>query len=105
MTEAKFEARVVKRLEGMFPGCILLKLDPSHIQGIPDRLLLWGPYWASLEFKVNSRARRQPNQDWYVNRLDQMSFAAFIHPGNEEEVLRDLQHAFSASGDSRLPQR
>jgi hypothetical protein len=41
-------------------------------------------------------ASRQPNQDYYVEQLDEMSFAAYIYPENEEEVLSALQQAFES---------
>jgi hypothetical protein len=47
-----------------------------------------------LEVKASADAPEQPNQEYYVNSLDAMSFAAFIYPENEEEVLDDLQSAF-----------
>lgn len=104
MLESQFERKIVRRLTNMFPGCVIIKLDPSRNQGIPDRLLLWGPHWATLEIKAHRTARRQPNQDWHIAKLDEMSFAAFIHPENEEEVLCDLQRTFESRGDSCLSQ-
>lgn len=94
MLERDFERGLKKRLESMFPGCLYLKLDPTAIQGIPDRLVIWHDRWAALELKRSSRAKRQPNQEHYVNMLDKWSFAAFVHPENVEEVLDALQRAF-----------
>lgn len=94
MLERDFERGLKKRLESIFPGCLYLKLDPTAIQGIPDRLVIWQDRWAALELKRSSRAKRQPNQEYYVNMLNGWSFAAFVHPGNVEEVLDALQRAF-----------
>lgn len=94
MLESDFQARVQKKLRIMFPGCIIVKVQTGYIQGIPDRLVIWNDRWAFLEFKKSANAEKQPNQEWYVDKLDKMSFAAFIFPENEEEVLRDLQQAF-----------
>lgn len=94
MLERDFERWLKKRLESILPGCLYLKLDPTAIQGIPDRLVIWQDRWAALELKRSSRAKRQPNQEYYVNMLNGWSFAAFVHPENVEEVLDALQRAF-----------
>ena len=89
--ERVFQAKLIKELKKKFPGCIILKLDSSYIQGIPDLLVLWGKTWAALEIKRSATAHRQPNQEFYVSRLNQMSFAKFIFPENKEDVLRELE--------------
>lgn len=94
MLENKFQANLIKELKNLFPGCIVMKNDSSYIQGIPDLLILHKDKWASLECKKNSRAHKQPNQEYYVGRMNEMSFARFISPENKEEVLRDLQSSF-----------
>lgn len=78
----------------MFPGCIVLKNDPNHIQGIPDLTILWNRYWATLEVKRSPKANHQPNQDYYVQKMNDMSFSSFIYPENKEEVLNELQQSF-----------
>lgn len=94
--ESRFQRGLILKLEGLFPGCFILKNDPNYLQGVPDLLVLWGRHWAMLEVKASRTARPRPNQPYYVDLLGQMSFAAFIYPENEEDVLRDLQQAFSA---------
>lgn len=94
MKESAFQARLIKRLKEMFPGCIVLKNDAGYIQGFPDLTILWKEHWATLECKKDAKARHQPNQEYYVNATDEMSFSRFVYPENEEEVLRDLQQAF-----------
>jgi hypothetical protein len=89
----------------MFPGCVILKNDSSYLQGVPDLIILWGPYWAMLEVKTHANANQQQNQEYYIDVLNEMSFAAFIHPDNEEEVFDALQHAFQPERNSRVPQR
>jgi hypothetical protein len=92
--EAAYQNRLVKKLQRMFPDCFILKNDPSENQGVPDLLVLSGPYWAMLEVKLSPVANVQPNQRYYIDMFDQMSFAAFIYPEVEEQVLYDLQSAF-----------
>ena len=94
MLESKFQAGLIKDLESIFVGCVVLKNDANYKQGIPDLLILFQDRWAMLEVKKSKSAYRGPNQDYYVEMLDNMSFAAFIHPENKDEVLDDLQHAF-----------
>jgi hypothetical protein len=104
VTENKYQAKLIKKLERMFPGCIVLKLDPIYRQGMPDLLLLWKNYWASLEVKPSASASSQPNQGYYIEQLNEMSFATYIYPENEEEVLNALQQAFRPPRRARISQ-
>ena len=92
--ERNFQACLIRELKKRFVGCIVTKLDASHIQGIPDLLILWGKHWATLECKKSARAKHQPNQDYYVDKMNEMSFSRFIFPENKEEVLNELEQAF-----------
>lgn len=96
MLENRFKTKLVSEIEEMFPGCMVLHLDPNEIQGIPDLLILYKNKWAALEGKKNAKASHRPNQDYYVNKMNKMSFAAFIYPENKEEVLYDLQRSFES---------
>lgn len=96
MKENKFQADLKKELKAMFPGCIVTKLDSGDIQGIPDLLILYGKRWATLENKRSKNAPKRPNQEYYVNKMNEMSFSRFIYPENKEEVLNDLQQAFKS---------
>lgn len=102
MLENKFKTQLVSELEEMFPGCIVVHLDPNEIQGIPDLLVLYGNKWAALEGKKSANATRRPNQDYYVDLMNRMSFAAFIYPENKEEVLHELQQAFNVRRSARI---
>lgn len=104
MAESVYQKRIIRKLKRMFPGCELLKNDAGYRQGIPDWTLLWGPHWAMLEIKDSLKARRQPNQPYYIKKMNEMSFAAFICPENEEEVLAALQEAFASRGSALVPQ-
>ena len=91
MLENKFQANLIKDIKKRIPGCIVMKNDSSYIQGIPDLLVLHNDKWAALECKKSKSAIRQPNQEYYVEKMDNMSFARFIYPENREEILDDLQ--------------
>ena len=93
--ESKFQAGLRKRIEDRFPGCIVMKNDAGAIQGIPDLLILYGSRWASLECKRNEKAHRQPNQEYYVGRMNDMSFSRFIFPENEKTVLDEMERYFN----------
>ena len=94
--ERDFQAKLIKELKVMFKGCIIVKNDPNYIQGIPDLLILYNDRWAALEVKKSATAHHQPNQEYYVDLMDQMSFAAFIYPENKEDILYELQQALLA---------
>jgi len=102
MTENQYQAKLIRKLKSMFPGCVISKIDASYQQGLPDLLILWNDRWAVLEVKASASARTQPNQDYYVEQLGKMSFAAYIYPDNEEEVLSALQQAFRPPRRTRI---
>lgn len=102
MLENKFKTELVAEIEEMFPGCIVVHLDPNEIQGIPDLLVLYENKWAALEGKKSTNAPHRPNQDYYVNLMNKMSFASFIYPENKEEVLYELQQAFRIRRPTRV---
>jgi len=96
MLERDFQAQLIKELRALFPGCIIMKNDANYIQGIPDLIVLYKDKWASLECKKNRKASRQPNQEYYVKLMNDMSYSSFIYPENKKEVLDELQQAFGA---------
>lgn len=94
--ERDFQSKLIKELEIIFKGCMILKLDPTYIQGIPDLLILFNDKWASLECKKSVKAAKRPNQEYYVGLMNKMSFSRFICPENKEEVLYELQQALKS---------
>lgn len=95
MLESKFQSKLIRELKGMFPGCIITKNDPNYIQGFPDLTVFYKKRWATLECKRNAKAKKQPNQDHYIERMNEMSFSRIICPENKEEVLEELQQVFN----------
>lgn len=93
--ESLFQRKLKKELKEIFPGCIITKLDPGDIQGIPDLLILYKNKWATLENKRSAKEDHQPNQDYYVDIMNNMSFSRFIYPENKDEVLEELKENFS----------
>ena len=90
--ESGFQDKLKDTLKELFPGCMIFKMD--QIQGIPDLLVLYKNKWASLENKKSEKATRRPNQEYYVDRMNKMSFSRFIYPENKDEVLNDLKAYF-----------
>lgn len=95
MLERNFQAKLVKELESTFPGCIVFKNDTEINQGFPDLTIMYKDKWAVLEDKADSTASHRPNQDYYVNLLNEMSFSRFIYPENKNEVMTELKEFFS----------
>lgn len=91
--ENRFQRELIKELKDLFPGCIVMKNDPDYIQGIPDLTILYGDRWATLECKRSEKASHRPNQDYYVDTMNEMSFSRFIFPENKEAILDELQSA------------
>lgn len=90
--ESGFQDRLRDELKELFPGCMIFKMD--QIQGIPDLLILYEDRWAMLECKKSAKSSRRPNQEYYVNLLDEMSFSSFIYPENKDKVLDELYAYF-----------
>lgn len=102
MREAEYQRGLVKKLRDLFPGCEIFVNDPHRRQGVPDLLILFKHFWAMLEVKTSAVAPIQENQPFYVDRYNGMSYASFIYPENEEQVLSDLQSTFGARRKARL---
>ena len=96
------QARLIKDLKKRFEGCLVIKLDPSYIQGIPDLLVLYKDRWAALECKKDIYSVKRPNQEYYVKLMNDMSFSRFVTPENKEEVLSDLQQTFESDRRTRI---
>lgn len=106
MRESAYQGGLIRKLKSLYPSCIILKNDSSYMQGIPDLLILYKDRWAALEVKAREPRTAQafePNQEWFLKTMNEMSFAACIYPENEREVLRGLQQALTARRASRVP--
>ena len=94
MLEKDFQRKLIRELKVRFPGCLVYKNDPNYIQGLPDLTILYKDKWALLECKKESDSNKQPNQEYYVDKANKMSFSRFIYPENKEDILNELQRAF-----------
>lgn len=93
--ESKFQKELMDEIRKQYPGCVILKNDSSYIQGFPDWTILYKNKWAVLEAKRNRTADKQPNQPYYVDKLNSMSYSRFVYPENKDEVLQELQQIFA----------
>ena len=100
--ENAFQSSLIRTIKNLLPGCIVLKLDPNYIQGIPDLLILHGITWAALEVKKSEKASRRPNQEFYVKKMSKMSYATFVYPENVQQVLLDIVSWFDYVNNKEL---
>lgn len=105
--ERYFQRDLVKELKDLYPGCIVTKLDSAHTQGIPDLLILYEDKWATLECKKDEKTAKadwgkQPNQPYYVEKMNDMSFSRIIFPENKQEVLDELSKTLKPRRKARV---
>lgn len=82
---------VIKAIKQRIPGALILKNDPTYLQGIPDLTVIHGSRCAMLEVKRDAKASRRPNQEYYIRHIrERGGFASFIHPENLDDVLDDM---------------
>lgn len=91
--ENKFQSEVIREIKKRLPEAIVLKNDSNYKPGIPDLLILYSNKWASLEVKKSEKATCQPNQEYYIQLMKDMSYASFIFPENKEEILNELEQS------------
>lgn len=93
--ESKFQKELINEVKVRFPGCVALKNDSGYIQGFPDWTILYKDRWAVLEVKRERDAAKQPNQEYYVDRLNKLGgFARFVFPENKDEILEEMETLF-----------
>ena len=102
MLENRFKTKLIGEIKDIFPGAIVIHTDPNEIQGFPDLLILYEDRWAALEGKKERSASVRPNQRYYVDLMNDMSYAAFICPENKEEILNELQQTFRPRRAARI---
>lgn len=99
--EREYQPGLIERIESLFEDrfgvtVYVRKIDIQ--QGWPDLLILAPGFWAMLEVKREEPTCAddfEPNQEWWIEEFDEMSFSACIYPDNEQDVLSGLSHAFS----------
>ena len=100
--EGIFKTKLIDELEKTFPDCIVTKLEADFKAGIPDILIVDGPRWATLEAKaskadVTKKRQNKDAQDYYVGKMNTMSYSSYIYPENKEEIINELKIHFHRS--------
>lgn len=102
MLESPFKRQLIREILEQYPNAYIFKTNAGELQGVPDNLIINGDRWAMFEAKRSERAARRPNQEYYVDLFNQMSFAAFVYPQNKEWFLDELSQALRPSGRTRV---
>lgn len=97
--EGNFKKNLIAKIKREFPGCIVKKLEADYDNGVPDILILHGDKWATLEAKkdkkeVTKERKNKLAQDYYVEKMNKMSYSSYVYPENEKEVLNELKVHF-----------
>lgn len=95
MLERDYQAHLIGRIEQELNGSVVIKNDSNFIQGIPDLTVFYFERYALLEVKVSEKAKPQPNQPYYVEEFNSRSYAAFIYPENEDQILKEMYQVLS----------
>lgn len=96
MKENAYQAKLIKKLKAMFPNADILKNNANYKQGYPDLMVRIGFQVFMLEVKASAKSKHQPNQDYYVDRINETGgFARFVYPENEKEILNEIQRSLS----------
>lgn len=90
MLESAYKTNLIQKLYTLYPSAMIMHLDPTEFQGIPDLIILYKNKWATLEGKKSDNESFRPNQEYYIDMMNRMSFSSVIYPENEEEVLQKL---------------
>lgn len=103
--ERDFRVKLIKDIYNIFPECVILRNDPNFLQGVPDLTVLYKNRWGMLETKKEKMSSRRPNQEYYIDLFDTMSFARFVSYENKEQVLYELQQALRVERFTRILKR
>jgi hypothetical protein len=94
MRESEFQTKVNRGLRAQYPDAHILKTDgpASGVQGFPDwAIVLPNATTVFYDAKVSANAKRQPNQDWYMDDLNSKGYLAmFVCPDNVDEFYKKV---------------
>lgn len=93
MDEAIFKKQFINDFKGEMQqlgiDCEVYQ-NKSQRRSTLDTIFLGPGCWAMLEFKEDEKSPHQPNQDYYVEKLNNMCYATFVYPQNANKVMEDL---------------
>lgn len=92
--EKDFQKAFIRQIKIILPNSIAIKNDANYLQGFPDWTVIDGPRVYVFEAKAFKNANRQPNQEYYINTINNAGgFARFVYPENMQEVLDEIQRS------------
>lgn len=90
--ESDFQAKVIKQLKAIGLAVVKNQAGPGVPTGFPDITAFGEGIYFCLECKASARAKKQPRQDYWVNKLNEWSYAAFIYPSNYDKVMSEIKY-------------
>lgn len=90
--ESDFQAKVIKQLKSMGLAVVKNQAGPGVPTGFPDITAFGEGIYFCLECKTSARAKKQPRQDYWVNKLNEWSYATFIYPSNYDKVMSEIKY-------------
>jgi Holliday junction resolvase len=90
--ESDFQAKVIKKLKSLGLAVVKNQAGPGVPTGFPDLTAFGEGIYFCLECKASARAKKQPRQDYWVNKLNEWSYAAFIYPSNYDKVMSEIKY-------------
>lgn len=103
--ESKFKSELIAQIKLQYPGAIILKTDANQLQGILDNIILFKDKWAAFEAKRSQFSPHRPNQDYYAELMNEMSYASFVYPENKEVFLNELHETFRPNRSAFISKR
>lgn len=74
-------------------GCWVMKITP--MPGIPDGtadiFFCKEGFYGWLECKATKSSRRRPGQPQFIKKMDDWSYAKFVHKDNLKEIQKELE--------------
>lgn len=90
--ESDFQSKVIKELKAMGLAVVKNQAGPGVPPGFPDLTAYGEGMYFCLECKASARAKKQPRQDYWVKKLNEWSYAAFVYPANWEKIKAEIAY-------------
>ena len=92
--ESDFKQKFQKELKKVVKPVAILqyKQDATTVKGFPDTIVILEGVVVFIEFKKSRTAKFQEGQKMWLQRLEDANHFAFVcHPGNADEVLKEIE--------------
>ena len=94
MLERDFKKNFQKELKKRVKPVAILqyKQDATTLKGFPDCICILEAITVFIEYKKSAKARFQEGQKMWLQKLTDANHFCFVcHPGNAEEVLKEIE--------------